>query len=173
MQKEMRDKEADLSEEHESENAAARDSQTLSNTPTAIAEELVTEPWWLMAALGFWPLLWVLGAALLRGGVSLHLSGLRLEQSDGRPAARWRCLLRSLLVWVPIYLLLLVSLLADLWRIAILAAEPDRQLGWLIWTSWVGWWLAVLLPIVYLWSGIRWPNRGLHDVLAGTYLVPR
>jgi hypothetical protein len=25
---------------------------------------------------------------------------------------------------------------------------------------------------LYVWAGVRWPHRGLHDRLAGTYPVP-
>src|SRR5262249_35922069 len=56
-----------------------------------------------------WPSAWLLVAFLVRGGLSLRLMGIRLVSSDGRPAARWRCLWRAFVLWGPLTALLLVS----------------------------------------------------------------
>lgn len=155
------------------ENTSATTSEELLGLPAGVAEELVGQPWMVMLILGFWPVVWALGSAVLRGGLSLRLTGSALVQMDGRLAAWWRCLLRTLLVWLPVWLLLLVALGADLWRVAALAANPDLDLRWAAWAAWLCWWLAAGLVALYPWVALRWPYRGPHDALMGTALVPR
>jgi hypothetical protein len=106
------------------------------------------------------PVIW---AFLVRGGLSLSLFGLVLVRGDGRLAARWQCAWRALLAWIPITILLPVSIWLDprSW----FAGEPI--IAW--WTSWVIWFLIAGCVVMPLWQ----PSRGLHDRLAGTYLVPR
>jgi hypothetical protein len=173
VQKDLEQRRADRAEIEEADDSPAQISSELLGLPAGVAEELVGNPDWVISALGLWPFLWLVGAALFRGGWSLRLSGLRLEQNDGRPAARWRCVWRCVLVWAPIYLLLLGSLGGDLWRVAVLTADPQRDLAALTWSSWLAWWLAAGLVAFYPWVAVRWPNRGPHDWLAGTDVVPR
>src|SRR5262249_36298102 len=42
---------------------------------------------------------WTLWAFAFRGGIVWYRGGLALVRRDGRPAARWQCALRILLVW--------------------------------------------------------------------------
>jgi hypothetical protein len=147
--------------------------ENLVDLPASVAEELLGHLWIPLGVVGFWPLLWIVGSAIFRGGPSLRLSRIQLVQADGQPAARWRCALRTLLVWLPIYLLLVLSLTLDLWRLVACWADPDLQLGAAAWMSWLCWWLAAGLLAFYPWVALSWPDRGPHDLLAGTWLMPR
>jgi hypothetical protein len=119
--------------------------------------------------LAFWPALWVLWAFLSRGGLSLRMNGLCLLRANGRKAWRLQCAWRALLVWLPIVALLGTSVWLDArYWIGWEESNPDLY----PWLASLSWWLGVgLLP---LWVGLAlWsPNRGLHDRLTGTYLVP-
>src|SRR5262249_51276878 len=79
----------------------------------------VVDGWGMVAVvLAAFPLLWSLWAGLCRGGLVLRLACIRLVGGDGRPAARWRCAWRTLVLWLPVVLLLLLSAWLDMWRIA-------------------------------------------------------
>jgi hypothetical protein len=141
--------------------------------PSWLASEALHE-WWLVEAMLFWPLLWAVGAGLTRGGLSPRLAGIALVGEDGRPAARWRCALRPLVVWLPVVLLLLASLYLDVWRVA------SARHGWSAdavrvnaWVSWHLWWGAALLVGAGVFTAVCWPNRGPQDRLTGVYPVPR
>jgi hypothetical protein len=136
--------------------------------PRWLGEKLAGEPHWVLLAMAAWPALWCLWAAAARGGLGLWLAGITVVGADGRPAARWRCAVRALAVWAPVALLLALALWLDAWRIA--TGEDGRVIAWL---AWVTWWSALLLLPAYVWAAMAWPNRGLHDRLAGTYQVPR
>jgi hypothetical protein len=141
--------------------------------PSGLARELLDE-WWLPAAFAAWPLLWAAWAGLARGGLAQRLAGVALVGADGRPAARWRCAWRALLVWAPVALLLLASAWLDVWRVA--SARQgwgDDQVRLAAWASWHLWWGAVALLLAYVFAAITWPNRAPHDRLAGVYPVPR
>jgi hypothetical protein len=115
--------------------------------------------WLLMiASLG-------LAAALIaRRGMLLWVLGLKVVRADGPPATRLRVFWRSLIVWSPLAVwMVLWSLL--FWPAiqsfsggALLAAA-----GILIWSTYLG--LAI-------WSALL-PGRGIADRLAGTWLVPQ
>jgi hypothetical protein len=142
--------------------------------PSPLAEELLAWHWEIAGGLLAWPLLWSLWAGLTRGGLGMRLAGMALRDRQGRPAARWRCALRSMMVWVPIAVLLLVSVLLDLWRVmSVPAGWSDAAVRLTSWLAWVTWWLALLLLAVYAWVAVCWPNGGPHDRIAGTYPVPR
>jgi hypothetical protein len=132
------------------------------------------EYFWSAAAIAFWPALWTAWAFLTRGGVVRGLVGIRLVQSDGRPAARWRCACRSLILWLPVVLLLWLATSIDLARISHAHAASSyggNSLAAL--TAWACWWLALGLLPLYVWLAHRSPERSLSDRVAGTYLVPR
>jgi eukaryotic-like serine/threonine-protein kinase len=114
-------------------------------------------------------LVWSLWVGITRGGMGQWVAGVRLVQGDGHWAARWRCTWRAVLVCLPIALLLSLSLGAEGLR---LMGEPLAGAfgAWFVWTTW---WLG-LAPIPLFWAlALASPNRGIHDRLAGTYLVPR
>ena len=106
------------------------------------------------------PAFWVVWAFLFRGGYTFYRGGLRLRRADGRPAARWQCALRALLVWAPVSALLLLALLAG---------RLCPQLPWLSFGLWAA---AVALLIGYVVLALASPDRGPHDRLVGTWLVP-
>lgn len=103
----------------------------------------------------------VIWGGLFRGGWTHAASGIAVVRRDGRRGWIWQCMLRSLLFWLPLLL------------VAGFALALDAQ-G----TEWI-WWTEQLricffvLPLVYLIIAFRWPSRGPHDVLSGTFVVPR
>jgi hypothetical protein len=117
---------------------------------------------WVGAALStpvvFWPAAWALWSFFFRGGFALRFTGLRLVRRDGRPAKRIQCAFRTLLVWTPIMLLLLISTL--------LRSLGQQDLGLTI--SWCA--LGVLGAYVYF--SLLFPARSVHDWIAGLWLVP-
>jgi len=43
----------------------------------------------------------------------------------------------------------------------------------MLWLAWASWWAALALLAIYAVLALWLPSRGVHDRLAGTYLVPR
>jgi hypothetical protein len=101
--------------------------------------------------LGIFGIAGVVLAFAFRGPVLLHLFGIAVQRTDGKPAARWRCSLRSLVAWSPLIVLVFVS-------------EFESSL------------LDMLLIAIALvgagWSVFR-PEHGPADRLVGTVLVPK
>jgi hypothetical protein len=118
-----------------------------------------------------WPVVWVLWAFALRGSLSYRILGLTLVRPDGRPAPRWRCAWRALLVWAPITALLVASIWLDCWY------WPTWRAGapsvWLLRLSLLTWWAVWPILGLDVLLALRRPAQALHDRLAGTYLVPR
>jgi len=95
-----------------------------------------------------------------RGGWCLTWAGIRVVDRTGRPAPRWRMLIRSATIWTPAMLLTLSVMVAD-WLV------PD--------SSWLASGLANLvlaLPLIYAAAALGGPERSLQDRIAGTWLVP-
>jgi len=110
---------------------------------------------------------WIVWSMIFHGGLSFGLLGLSLVDRRGRPASPWRCGWRSLVVWGPILLVLLSSALWPLWL------DPHQPAAWFE-DAWLGCWLGVLtLLLVYAAITLNYPDRSLHDYIAGTYVVPR
>lgn len=141
--------------------------------PGPEARELSESPLEILGLLAFWPLLWAVGAAVLRGGLSTRLAGIVLLNADGSPASRWRCACRVLVVYAPIVLVLAASLFLDIDRVASMETRGESALEMTAWLSWVCWWQAVMFLGVWVWLAVAWPGRGWHDRLAGVYAVPR
>jgi hypothetical protein len=117
----------------------------------------------------FWPPVWTASAFIFRGGLSYWIMGLALVRCDGRPALRIQCAWRAMLVWVPPAVLAVASVWLDYWYLrAGAGASP-----WLLTGSSVAWWTAACLIPLYVALALLFPKRSLHDVLAGTYVVPR
>jgi uncharacterized RDD family membrane protein YckC len=114
---------------------------------------------------------WVVWAALWRGGLSMRVTGLALVRRDGRPAARWQCGWRALLVWGPVAALvvLAVGLDASYWLAWRPGMVPGPERAWASAARYA----ALGLLALYAVLAVAWPRRGLHDRLAGTYVVPR
>src|SRR5690606_14259171 len=103
---------------------------------------------------------WVLWSLLFRGGYAFWRGGLALRRMDGRRPSRLQCAWRALLVWGPV---------AALLCLANVVAEHAPHLPVVYFAIWgIG---VVLFPL-YALLAIAFPNRSLHDYLAGTCLVP-
>jgi hypothetical protein len=125
----------------------------------------------LVGLITLWPMSAIAWAFLFRGGGTLRLMGLRLVRFDGRKAARWQCAWRALVLWAPVCGLLILSVWLDVWRVC--EGDFAAPHHWVYWLSWACWGLAVALFPIYAGLALLFPNRSVHDWLAGTYLVPR
>jgi hypothetical protein len=114
-----------------------------------------------LAVLVFWPVCWVAWAFVWRGGLTQRALGLSLVLANGHRAWRLPCAWRALVVWGPVAALLGLSLWLD-------AYHPE-QTRW----SWACWGAALGALVGFAALALRTPARGLHDRLAGTYVVPR
>ncbi len=103
----------------------------------------------------------VVWGGLFRGGITHMVTGLAVVRRDGRRGRILQCMWRSLLFWLPIFIIAGVILVVD-------AHGTD----WVWWTQQLRRFFLVL-PILYLVTVIRWPQRGPHDLASGTYVVPR
>jgi eukaryotic-like serine/threonine-protein kinase len=116
-------------------------------------------PWDLAMIIAI-PACWVLWAFLARGGLSFPLAGIALVRNDGRGASRLACGWRACLVWAAPTLLLASSRYVR---------ESFPEATGLPLGLWFG---ALLLLLGYLALALLFRNRGPHDRLAGTLLVP-
>ena len=87
--------------------------------------------------------------------------GLSLVLANGHEAPRLLCGWRAFVVWGP---------LAGLVGLSVWLETYDPELVRLSWLCWAA---AFALLLLYVAMALRFPARGLHDRLAGTYLVPR
>ena len=126
------------------------------------------------AVLGFW----------FRGGPVFWLANIEVRRSNNRSASQLQCAWRTLVAWTPVILgyalmgMMMVTFSQALvydgnaeWR---LSADADRaefgmqMAGFALSSLFLG--IIHLVGAVY---AIVRPRRGLQDLLAGTYLVPR
>ncbi len=115
---------------------------------------------WDLAAILLVPAAWVLWAFAARGGLSFPLAGIALVRKDGRRASRLACGWRAFLVWAaPTLVLSSARYIRE-----VLPDATNLALG-----LWLG---ALLLLLGYLALALVLRNRGPHDRLAGTLLVP-
>jgi uncharacterized RDD family membrane protein YckC len=110
-------------------------------------------------------------AFVARGGLSYRAAALAVVRRDNRRAGRWQCLVRALVVWAPFAVLMLLSFRVDdyFWDHWTPEGAPEE----LAVLARCLWWGAWLLLAVYAALALLFPRRGLHDYLAGTYVVPR
>jgi uncharacterized RDD family membrane protein YckC len=96
-------------------------------------------------------------ALFFRGGLVLLTTGVAVVRKDGLRASRWRVFWRSLVTWMPFFLIPVIG-------IAML-------------TPLIGKWPAVLVATAIIIGLTAWslllPERSLQDRLSGTRLVPR
>ena len=117
--------------------------------------------------IGLWLALWVVWSMVTRGGLSLKLMGIELQNRRGQPAEWWRCGWRSILIWAPFFGLILASVwIQDITK----NWGPDGRPMWLYW---IPWWLALIYLAGIGVVALLRPQRGLQDRMAGIYLVPR
>ncbi|VTU01123.1 serine threonine protein kinase : Serine/threonine protein kinase OS=Isosphaera pallida (strain ATCC 43644 / DSM 9630 / IS1B) GN=Isop_1601 PE=4 SV=1: Pkinase: RDD [Gemmataceae bacterium] len=115
----------------------------------------------ILAVLVLVPLGFVAVATLLRGGVSMLVSGIAVVRADGTPARRRVCGLRAV-VWFPVAAVLFASA-----ALQVPVPEPER-----VYAAASLWLLAFVLLLVYVVVALRFPDRPPHDRITRTYLVP-
>jgi uncharacterized RDD family membrane protein YckC len=112
------------------------------------------------ALIAIWGLIW---SVFLPGGPLLRAAGLAAVTRHGRQIGRLRSAVRVLVTWSP-------AIVLGIGQHFYFEITGDN----LFQTA--AWWLAVgtLLPLVFgaLWT-VAHPERGLHDRLTGTWIVPR
>jgi hypothetical protein len=138
--------------------ATAREASAAGKSASPWGNGAEAVPAW--AVLVVVPLAWVIGSAVLRGGLSMMLAGVAVVRVDGRPASRRQCALRALLVWLPVAVLLAGSVWLQTYH------PGWRYAGPVLWLAAAG-----LLP-VYVVIALRTPARPPHDRVTRTYLVP-
>ena len=114
----------------------------------------------LLSGLLVIPLGLVIGAATLRGGISLMLAGIALVRRDGRRATRRQCGMRAAIVWFPIALLLFGSAAEQIYA-------PEQ-----LYAAISLWLIALALLPIYVVIAIRFPARAPQDRIVRTSLVP-
>jgi eukaryotic-like serine/threonine-protein kinase len=103
----------------------------------------------------------LLMALCFRGGLVLRMLGLAVVKKDGTPASRLRIFWRGVIAWSP-------AILA-----AVLMTMLIPVLGEVSWGRGLLLGLILILAVcLAAWAALL-PDRGLHDRLAGTCLVPR
>jgi hypothetical protein len=115
-------------------------------------------PLFAVISLCVWGLLSTLFALIFRGGLSLKLLGMGVRDARGEMASRWRCVWRSLLVWVP--------LAVPYWAAASLARNHSA-------VSLTIFFVTASVHALAVGYAISRPTRGIQDRLAGTHLVSR
>jgi hypothetical protein len=104
----------------------------------------------------------IVSSIAVPGGVATRLIGLAVVTRDGNEIGRWRSLARTLIAWAPIlpWLVLLPNPI-------VMGFGPASPLPV----------LAVSLAFGAMIAGVVWTiadaNRGLHDRISGTWVVPR
>lgn len=97
-----------------------------------------------------------------RGGLLLAVFGLALASVHGGPLRRWRCLMRTAVVGIPVALLFLGSLKTSI--------DLEETVTW--WRRALEW--GSLAYIVSLFAAVLWkPSGTWWDFLAGARVVPR
>ena len=118
---------------------------------------------WLLAAVACMALL---SAFAFRGGFWLRLTGLAVVNQDGTEVSRRRAAWRSIVAFLPVWLVLAGLAVLSPAGVGPLDLDPNMTH-----------WPFLLLAVPPIWAGAAWaivrPERGLQDRIAGTWLVPR
>src|SRR5262249_5391842 len=123
--------------------------------------------WSAIGAALLWPMLWMCWAAAARGGLSYSLTGIALTDGAGRPASRWRCGLRALVVWAPLALLLSTTYWWPAW-FDLPQSPASFQFSWL--------WCWAILGVILAFGTLRAayaPLPLLRDRWTDIHLMPR
>lgn len=117
-----------------------------------------------------------------RGGVVFHVMGIQVCDSDGSPASRIKCAIRSGISWLPAIALIGVIILSTLdseqnfgpERLGIESVKLETLSNevWLVVSPMVTLVSAILLVIGLVFSVLS-PKIGLVDYLLGTRLMPK
>lgn len=113
---------------------------------------------WSIPALGA---IWIGWSMATRGGLSFRMTGLALVGPDGRPASRLRCAWRTALVWA------LPLSLAAAGVLFYRSIHPGPTIPLFCYG------LSAGILIAYVPLAFFNTSRGIHDVIAGTHVVPR
>ncbi|MEZ6143449.1 MAG: RDD family protein [Zavarzinella sp.] len=108
-------------------------------------------------ALFFWPLC----ALVFNGGIGMWIAGVAVVNRHGLRANRMIVLVRSMLTWLPFYLVCILAM----WIIVKHPELHDLRLFLLM--------LAPATLVAYLFLALRRPERSPVDQLFKTYIVPR
>jgi hypothetical protein len=114
----------------------------------------------IAAIIAIWGLIW---SVFLPGGLLLRAAGLAAVNRDGKQIGRLRSAVRVLGTWSPALLMGIGQhFYFEITRQNLFQTAPAWLAG------------ATLLPLIVgaLWT-ISHPERGLHDRLTGTWVVPR
>ena len=126
---------------------------------------------------GYLGILGILLAVALRGGLLFTLFGIALQQADGTPASRLRCLARSLVAWAP---LLLLAALSEVSNVSVTPPRPGVTISttsapsepsgprWDVIDD-----LLVLVAIGGAGFAVWRPTQGIAERVAGVVLVPK
>ena len=105
----------------------------------------------------------IVSSLAVPGGAAARMIGLAVVTRDGNEIGRGRALARTLIAWAPILLWLCSSVLSLL-RNRLVPLTPIAL-------------LTIALPFGAMIAGVVWTiaaaDRGLHDRIAGTWVVPR
>jgi uncharacterized RDD family membrane protein YckC len=112
----------------------------------------------------------IAGAVALQGCAWLRAFGIAVQTSQGRPAARWRCGLRALIVWLPLLVLLRIPVFS-------FTIVPHRitygfSLANQTWIVALVFWGALASLVGGAVYALVRPHRGVPDLLSGTHLMP-
>ena len=102
-------------------------------------------------------------AWLFRGGLFLRTFGVEVVTRIGAPASRLRTLWRGLLAWSPVIIAFVLLVPNPI----LLRIRDAREVAFVI-----GVCAATIFVVGAVWA-VMYPERGLQDRIAGTYLVPR
>ena len=115
---------------------------------------LVFFPWFVASCA-------ILMALIARRGPLMRGFGLDIVTANGEPAGRVRILLRNLVTWSPVLFPFVLY--------AAIVAAPPATAAFAMEGAGV---LVLIVVAIALWLGMRTPERGIADRLAGTWLVP-
>jgi serine/threonine protein kinase len=135
---------------------------------------------WLLPGLAYegLTLFWFLSFCLLiwlgwhfRGGPVFGLAGVEVRtRKDMQPASRWRCALRTAIVWLPVSLALYTLVVQIRINIQSMSDPPSIYFSvGLTLISIVAWFTALSGGLFSIFN----PARGIQDFLVGTILVRR
>lgn len=121
----------------------------------------VKQPWFPLLLVAVTLILYVgvpavIAALVFRGGLVLLIAGVTFVRRDGLRASRLRVFWRALVAWSPVGLGVVLAIVL---------------------APWLGQFAGVLAALLLIGGlailSVAWPKRGLPDVLAGTWPVPR
>jgi len=105
----------------------------------------------------------IVSSIAVPGGVATRMIGLAVVTRDGIEISRWRSLARTLIAWLPILV----------WLVLFTWSQAGRPFG-PVYTVPL---LSISLAFGTMIAGVAWmiaaADRGLHDCIARTWVVPR